>query len=91
VPTFPDCVTYADKEFPSRQVNSSNELRDAIRLIRSRLSSLTSSNLFRANPTYRYVNANIETTRLAAALLDANQGTIGELIAAEELKQAVWV
>ncbi len=38
-----------------------------------------------ANTTYRYVNANIETTRRAAALLDAfNQGTIGELVAAEE-------
>jgi integrase len=38
-----------------------------------------------ANTTYRYVNANIETTRRAAALLDAfNQGGIEQLVAAEE-------
>ncbi|HYX30679.1 MAG TPA: site-specific integrase [Pyrinomonadaceae bacterium] len=37
-----------------------------------------------ANTTYRYVNANIETTRRAAALLDAfNQG-VEQLVAAEE-------
>src|SRR6266511_3484043 len=38
-----------------------------------------------ANTTYRYVNANIETTRRAAALLDAfNQGAVEQLVAAEE-------
>lgn len=38
-----------------------------------------------ANTTYRYVNANIETTRRAAALLDAfNQGGAEQLVAAEE-------
>jgi integrase len=38
-----------------------------------------------ANTTYRYVNANIETTRRAAALLDAfNQGVMDQLVAAEE-------
>jgi integrase len=38
-----------------------------------------------ANTTYRYVNANIETTRRAAALLDAfNEGTVEQLVAAEE-------
>ena len=38
-----------------------------------------------ANTTYRYVNANIETTRRAAALLDAfNQGGVEQLVAAEE-------
>lgn len=37
-----------------------------------------------ANTTYRYVNANIETTRRAAALLDAfNQG-VEQLVASEE-------
>ncbi len=37
-----------------------------------------------ANTTYRYANANIETTRRAAALLDAfNQG-VEHLVAAEE-------
>jgi hypothetical protein len=37
-----------------------------------------------ANTTYRYVNANIETTRRAAALLDAfNQG-VEQLVAAGE-------
>ena len=38
-----------------------------------------------ANTTYRYINANIETTRRAAALLDAfNQGAAEQLVAAEE-------
>ena len=38
-----------------------------------------------ANTTYRYVNANIETTRRAAAALDAfNQGVVEQLVAAEE-------
>jgi integrase len=38
-----------------------------------------------ANTTYRYVNANIETTRRAAALLDAfNEGTVEQLVAAED-------
>jgi len=38
-----------------------------------------------ANTTYRYVNANIETTRRAAALLDTfNEGTVEQLVAAEE-------
>lgn len=38
-----------------------------------------------ANTTYRYVNANIETTRRAAALLNAfNEGTVEQLVAAEE-------
>lgn len=38
-----------------------------------------------ANTTYRYVNANIETTRRAAAALDAfNQGAAEQLVAAEE-------
>jgi integrase len=38
-----------------------------------------------ANTTYRYVNANIETTRRAAAFLDAfNQGAVKQLVAAEE-------
>lgn len=38
-----------------------------------------------ANTTYRYVNANIETTRRAAALLDAfNQGGVEQLVVAEE-------
>jgi integrase len=38
-----------------------------------------------ANTTYRYVNANIETTRRAAAALDAfNQGAVEQLVAAEE-------
>lgn len=38
-----------------------------------------------ANTTYRYVNANIETMRRAAALLDAfNEGTVEQLVAAEE-------
>src|SRR5882724_3254951 len=37
-----------------------------------------------ANTTYRYVNANIETTRRAAALLDAfNLGAVEQLVAAE--------
>jgi integrase len=40
-----------------------------------------------ANTTYRYVNANIETTRRAAAALDAfNQGTVEQLVAAEEVE-----
>src|SRR5436190_22514144 len=40
-----------------------------------------------ANTTYRYVNANIETTRRAAALLDAfNSGTVEQLVAAEEVE-----
>jgi len=38
-----------------------------------------------ANTTYRYVNANIETTRRAAAALDAfNQRAVEQLVAAEE-------
>ena len=40
-----------------------------------------------ANTTYRYINANIETTRRAAALLDAfNSGTVEQLVAAEEVE-----
>jgi integrase len=42
-----------------------------------------------ANTTYRYVNANIETTRRAAALLDAfNEGTVEQLVAAEETESS---
>ena len=37
-----------------------------------------------ANTTYRYVNANIETTRRAAALLDAFNKGVEQLVAAEE-------
>ena len=38
-----------------------------------------------ANTTYRYVNANLETTRRAAALLDAfNEGTVEQLVVAED-------
>ena len=38
-----------------------------------------------ANTTYRYVNANVETTRRAAAALDAvNQGTVEQFVAADE-------
>lgn len=40
-----------------------------------------------ANTTYRYVNANIETTRRAAAALDTfNQGAVEQLVAAEEVE-----
>ena len=40
-----------------------------------------------ANTTYRYVNANIETTRRAAAALDAfNQGALKQLVSAEEVE-----
>jgi integrase len=40
-----------------------------------------------ANTTYRYVNANIETTRRAAAALDAfNSEGLEQLVAAEELE-----
>jgi integrase len=40
-----------------------------------------------ANTTYRYVNANIETTRRAAALLDAfNSVALEQLVAAEEVE-----
>jgi integrase len=40
-----------------------------------------------ANTTYRYVNANIEATRRAAAALDAlNSGTLEQLVAAEEVE-----
>src|SRR6185503_9960511 len=40
-----------------------------------------------ANTTYRYVNANIETTRRAATALDSfNQGAVEQLVAAEELE-----
>jgi hypothetical protein len=36
---------------------------------------------------YRYVNANIETTRRAAAALDAfNQGAVEQLVAAEKVE-----
>ena len=38
-----------------------------------------------ANTTYRHINANIETTRRAAAALDAfNQGAVEQLVAAAE-------
>lgn len=40
-----------------------------------------------ANTTYRYVNANIETTRRAAAALNAfNSGALEPLVAAEEVE-----
>ena len=40
-----------------------------------------------ANTTYRYVNANIETTRRAAAAVDAfNQGALEQLVPAEEIQ-----
>lgn len=45
-----------------------------------------------ANTTYRYVNANIETTRRAAAALDAfNQGAVEQLVAAEEVETSELV
>jgi len=45
-----------------------------------------------ANTTYRYVNVNIETTRRAAALLDAfNEGTVEQLVAAEEVETSELV
>ena len=45
-----------------------------------------------ANTTYRYVNANIKTTRRAAATLDAfNQGAVEQLVAAEEVETSELV
>ena len=45
-----------------------------------------------ANTTYRYVNANIETTRRAAAALDAfNQVAVEQLVAAEEVETSELV
>ena len=45
-----------------------------------------------ANTTYRYVNANIETTRRAAAALDVfNQGAVEQLVTAEEVDSSELV
>jgi hypothetical protein len=45
-----------------------------------------------ANTTYRYVNANIETTRRAAAALDVfNSGGVEQIVAAEEVQTSELV